>query len=170
MSRRIMPPARQRGFAYIAAVVLLLVVAGISVALLRLTSTQQSTVNQGLLAARANQAARAGVEWMIYRIANDGGATACPLPADLADFRADTGFRVRVTCATRLVGTVPTGFNEGESAPGTAIVKHIYQVNAIACNGAAATCPDNASVSAPDYVERRRTATVCMTSTGTDCY
>lgn len=154
---------RQRGFAYIAAIVLLLVVAGLSLAMLRLSSTQQSTVNQALLGARASQAARAGVEWMIYQIVNDG-ATACPAGKTMDDFHAETGFRVTVACNTR------AAFNEGESAPGTPVAKHIYQVDAIACNGAAVACPDAASVAAPDYVERRRTATICMTGDGKDCY
>jgi type II secretory pathway pseudopilin PulG len=39
----------QSGFAYIAAIVLLVVVAGMATALLRLTGTQQSTVNQARL-------------------------------------------------------------------------------------------------------------------------
>ncbi|MFC0253519.1 MSHA biogenesis protein MshP [Massilia consociata] len=156
--------SRQHGFAAIAAIVLLVVVAGISAAMLRLTSVQQDTVNQAVLGARASQAARAGVEWMIYRIANDGGATACPAGQTLSDFLADTGFRVTVTCTAR------TPFNEGEAAPGVPVVKHIYQVDAVACNGAASSCPDNGSVQAPDYAERRRTATVCMTSDSRDCY
>lgn len=158
-----MRSARQRGFAYIAAIVLLLVVAGLCVAMLRLTATQQGTVNQAMLAARASLAARAGVEWMMYRIANDGGATACPAAATLNDFRADSGFRVSVSCSSR-------AFNEGESAPGTPVVKHIYLIDAIACNGAGASCPDAASVPSPDYVERRRTATICMTGDSQDCY
>ena len=168
MNGRSFSLSRQRGFAYIAAVVLLLVVAGISVALLRLTSTQQSTVNQGLLAARANQAARAGVEWMMYRIVN-ASPTGCPaaatLPAHLDTFRADSGFRVSVTCTA-------TAFNEGESAPGVAVAKRIYQIDAVACNSPGAQCPDAtaASVSAPDYVERRRSTSICMTTDGQDCY
>lgn len=52
----------QSGFAYIAAIVFLVVVAGIAVALLQLTNTQQTTVNQALLGARAGLAARAGIE------------------------------------------------------------------------------------------------------------
>jgi MSHA biogenesis protein MshP len=158
---------RQRGFAYIAAIVLLLVVAGISVALLRLTSTQQGTVNQALLGAKASQAARAGVEWMVYRILNDG-ADGCPAAADLADFRTDSGFRVSVGCTVR-------PYKEGETVAGTpaAVVpfqKFIYEVDAVACNGAASACPDRNSISAPDYVERRRKLTICATGGNAPCY
>ena len=154
---------RQTGFAYIAAVVLLVVVAGVSLVLIRMTGTQQSTVNQALLGVRANQAARAGIEWMFYRLTHDGMLEGCPPAANVADFRADTGFLVSVSCSAR-------SFNESEDAAGGAVKKYIYQVEAVACNGAGATCPDDNSVPRPEYVERRRIATVCMTSTGADCF
>jgi len=158
-----MTHARQTGFAYIAAVILLVVVAGVSLALLRMTGTQQSTVNQTLLGVRANLAARAGIEWMFYRLTHDGVLEGCPSGATLADFKPGTGFLVSVSCAAR-------PFNEGEAPAGGSVKKYIYQVEAIACNGAGASCPDNASVARPEYVERRRIATVCMTSTGADCF
>lgn len=159
---------RQTGFAYIAAVVLLVVVAGICLAMLRMTGTQQSTVNQTLLGVRANQAARAGIEWMFYRLTHDGNAAGCPvgaMPVNLGDFRTDTGFLVSVSCST-----TATPYNEGEKPDGTAVQKYIYQIEAVACNGAGASCPDKDSVARPEYVERSRLATVCMTSDGADCY
>ena len=149
---------RQTGFAYIAAVVLLVVVAGISVALIRLSTTQQQSVNQNLLGVRASLAARGGMEWGLYRLR----ANACFADQTLNDFATDTGFRVRVRCSVR-------SFNEGESAPGTAIVKNAYRIEAIACNAANCPATTGAEVIRPDYVERRRVATVCMTSTGEGC-
>lgn len=149
---------RQSGFAYIAAVVLLIVVAGISVALLRLSATQQQTVNQNLLGVRASMAARGGMEWGLYQLR----ANACFADQTLGDFMADTGFRVLVRCSVR-------SYNEGESAPGTAIVKNAYRVEAVACNAASCPATTAADVTRPDYVERRRVATVCMTSTGLGC-
>ena len=145
---------RQSGFAYIAAIVLLIVVAGVCAAVLRLSGTQQATVNQGLLGARANLAARAGIEWGIHRASNGVCSTAAQT---LGDFVAASGFTVSVICT-------PLTFNEGESAPGVAIGKTIYEINAVACNGAAACLPvptDAAIVARPDYVERRRMATIC---------
>ncbi|MEW6762563.1 MAG: pilus assembly protein MshP [Pseudomonadota bacterium] len=143
---------RERGFAYIAAVVLLIVVAGVVVSLLRLTATQQSTVNQTLLGVRASQAARAGVEWMFYRLAYDG-VTTCPAAPPETEFLADTGFRVTVNCAVR-------EFKEGEQPAGTATEKYVYRIESIAYNG---------NVTQADYVERRRIATVCMTKAGGIC-
>ena len=149
---------RQSGFAYIAAVVLLVVVAGISVALLRLSATQQQTVNQNLLGVRASLAARGGMEWGLYQLR----ANACFGDRTLTDFMADTGFRVRVSCSVR-------SFNEGESAPGTPIVKNAYRIEAVACNAASCPTTTGADVVRPDYVERRRVATVCLTATGVGC-
>jgi len=141
----------QRGFAYIAAVVLLVVVAGIAVALLRLTDTQRSTVNGALLGAHANLTARAGLEWAFRDLPNRCAQT----PVTRNDFSYATGFRVTLTCTSTL-------FNEGDNpdSPGTAQGKRIYRIEAIACNGA--NCPDATSVARPDYVERARVATVCL--------
>jgi hypothetical protein len=143
----------QRGFAYIAAVVLLVMVAGIAVALLRLTDTQRSTVNQALLGAHANLTARAGLEWAFRDLPNRCSAT----PVTRDDFSYATGFRVTLTCTF-------SQFNEGDNpnAPGTAQRKRIYRIEAVACNGAGTNCPDGASVARPDYVERARIATVCL--------
>lgn len=165
----------QSGFAYIAAVVFLVVIAGISVALLRLTDTQQSTVNQALLGARANLAARAGIEWVIHQPAARcvGSEVGTPLTLEpvggnnnLADFRAQSGFVVSVRCTYRT-------YSEGEQvdADGVAkaVEKRIYQVTSLACNGSAAACPDAASVTGVDYVERARSATFCLRKDGTPC-
>ena len=143
----------QGGFAYIAAVVLLVVVAGIAVALLRLTDTQRSTVNGALLGAHANLTARAGLEWAFRDLPNRCSQT----PVTRDDFSYATGFRVTLTCTF-------SAFNEGDdpNSPGTPQGKRIYRVEAIACNGAGTGCPDGASVARPDYVERARVATVCL--------
>lgn len=154
----------QSGFAYIAAIVFLVVIAGIAVALLQLTNTQQTTVNQALLGARAGLAARAGIEWAYQDLGNrctEAGST-----ANLTDFVNDTGFQVKVTCSYR-------AYREGEqpdaSGAPVAVVKHIYRIESVACNGSGA-CPDDVSLPRPDYVERARVATVCMTANNQPCY
>ena len=149
-------PSSQRGFAYIAAVVLLVVVAGIAVALLRLTETQRSTVNGALLGAHANLTARAGLEWAFRDLPNRCDQP----PVTLNDFSYATGFRVTLTCTV-------SPFTEGDqldpgTEPGTAPRKiRIYRIEAVACNSAG-NCPDASSVKRPDYVERARVATVCL--------
>ena len=164
MSRLFASRRRQSGFAYIAAVVFLVVVAGISVALLRLTDTQQTTVNQALLAARANLAARAGIEWVLHSPAQ---RCIAGQPTDLGDFRSDSGFLVTVGCRVQT-------YNEGEVLVGGVLLERqisIYHIDAVACNGAAGRCPDenSASVARPDYVERARSATICMTGNDAPC-
>lgn len=141
----------QSGFAYIAAVVLLVVVAGVCVALLRMTGTQQATVDSALLGARASLAARGGIEWGFYQLRNGN----CEAERTLADFAGDTGFQVTVRCTART-------FNEGEDSAGKPVQKRMVQLEALACNGGAA-CPstDPAVLAGPGYVERRRVATTC---------
>ncbi|WP_123067975.1 MSHA biogenesis protein MshP [Massilia aurea] len=157
----------QSGFAYIAAVVLLVVVAGLAVALLRLTSTQQSTVNQALLGARASLAARGGIEWG-FRVLDTRcqEAPMAPVPVQLTQFRAESGFHVTVTCSystysegERIRMPAPGGDPEQVTDP---LSKRIYQITAVACNGAGAGCPDANSVAGAEYVERARVATACI--------
>lgn len=152
MSRMSALPGRQRGFAYIAAVVLLIVVAGVCAMLLRLSGTQQATVNASLLGARASLAARAGIEWGFHQMRNNN----CAASKTLNDFQADSGFQVVVSCRS-------TSFNEGEDAAGNPVPKRLVQLEALACDSGA-TCPsyDPAVLKRPDYIERRRVATTCV--------
>ena len=157
----------ERGFAYIAAVVLLIVVAGLATAMVRLTATQQNTANDALLVARASQAARAGTEWMFYQLAYRM-ASACPAGAGstqtLTDFRNDTGFLVTVKCSV-------VAYNEGQDpTTSAAVVKNIYRIESVACNGSGSACPDNGSVANAEYTERRRVASICIQADGNLCY
>lgn len=161
-----LPALRRRrrpgGFAYIAAVILLVLMAGLALAVVRLGATQANTATESALSARASQAARAGLEWMYYQL-HAKNAAGCS-GATLTDFQADTGFIVTVRCSY-------TGYNEGQNpSDGSVLVKNLYRVEALACNGSAGSCPDNASSAQPDYTERRRVATVCITPAGADCY
>ena len=147
-----MKGTRQSGFAYIAAVVLLVVVAGVCVALVRMSTTQQATVDSALLGARASLAARGGIEWGFYQLRNGS----CEAERTLADFAGDSGFQVTVRCTAR-------DFHEGEDSAGKPVKKRMVQLEAVACNGGA-SCPSYAAevVGRPGYVERRRVATTCV--------
>ena len=165
---------RQSGFAYIAAVIFLVVIAGVAVVLLRLTDTQQSTVNQALLASRASLAARGGIEWVFnnpaQRCSQAPLSTSNAAPAGalnhLTDFRAESGFLVSVSCSFRAYNEGETIDASGNSSP---VVKRIYRIDAVACNGTANTCPDPGSVPRADYVERAQVATICLLTDGTPC-
>jgi MSHA biogenesis protein MshP len=158
---------RQSGFAYVAAVVLLVILAAMATAMVRLNTTQRSTLTQDLLGMRASQAARGGVEWGLYmarkQLCNATHTTAAPMSATLDQFKSDSGFTVTVKCSV-------SAFNEGEESEGVPLVKHFYRIEAVACNGSGASCPDAGSVATVDYVERMRVASACLTSTGADCY
>jgi MSHA biogenesis protein MshP len=145
---------RQDGFGYIAAIVIVVILATLATTAVRLNTTQQASSNQDVLSARALQAARAGNELGLHR-ALVGGNCANIL------VNMGNGFSVQVNCAE-------THYFEGESAPGVPIEKIIYEVSAVACNSTT-SCPDPAMVPTPDYVERRRVTTACIRADRTDC-
>ena len=58
---------RQHGFGAIAAVLVLVLLAALAAAVVRLANTQQVGAAQEYNAARAAQAARAGIEWGLYQ-------------------------------------------------------------------------------------------------------
>ena len=164
-------PRAQGGFAYIAAVILLVLMAGMATAIVRLNVSQANAATGAALTARASQAARAGLEWAFYQLST-GNAQFCvnkrvdlsDKRVDLADFQKDTGFLVSVSCDV-------SSYNEGQDpTDGSVVVKNLYQVVAVACNGSSGSCPDNGGSAQVDYTERRRVATVCMTPAGGDCY
>lgn len=144
MKRR--PRQRQQGLGAITVIVVLVLLAGIAAAIVRLNSAAQSTATQELLAARAAQAARAGLQWGLYQ-AFKGPWTACSGASSTLDLGSEGGMRVTVSCRSTL-------YNEGESAPGTPRTVRVYTLDAVACNSAT-SCPDDTLVTRPGYVERR---------------
>ena len=138
---------RQRGLGSIAIILLLVGLAAVSAAIVRLGLASQSGSAQDLLGTRASSAARAGIEWGLYQ-ALKGSWTSCSSTSSTLDLSADLGMRVTVSCDSRV-------FNEGESAPGVAQTVRVYTLDAVACNGGGA-CPDATAVMRSGYVERRR--------------
>jgi len=120
----------QRGFALVAAVFLLVVLAGLGVYAVRIATMQQQTVSAGLRAAQAFQAARTGVSWGAYRSL---AASACVSGTlNLAE-GATAGFRVTVQCA------------QSTHTEGAATVRvYVFDVRAEA-----------GTYGGPDYVSRR---------------
>lgn len=140
---------RQAGFGIIAAVVILVLLGGLSAALARLGTGQLANSSQDLSGARVWQTARAGIEWGLYQALRSGSCAASqPL-----SFTAAGGNTVTVSCTE-------TKFYEGESGtPPVKLEKTIYSINALACN--ANTCPNATMAATPDYVERRLSVTAC---------
>ncbi|ESR00639.1 hypothetical protein F753_04465 [Stutzerimonas chloritidismutans AW-1] len=59
--------SRQGGFGLVAAMFVIIVIAGAIAAMARMSETQSATSSMAILQARAYQAARAGIEWGIHR-------------------------------------------------------------------------------------------------------
>mgnify|MGYP006216105303 CR=1 FL=1 len=137
-----------RGLGVIAALVVLVMLSTLAAAILRLTWTQQTTLAQDIDSSRAYQGAYAGTQWGMYQ-ALRGSWTSCAGSSQTLDLRSTMGVSVTVTCAS-------DQYNEGELSDGSPQTVRLYTITAVACNGAAASCPDNASVTRPHYVERMR--------------
>lgn len=131
--QRICRPAR--GFGIVTAVFLLVVLAGLGAALVNLTTVQQTTSSLDIQGARAYQAARAGIEWGLYRQLRNNS---CAAPSSFVV--PANGFTVTVQCI------LTTG-------PGTL---QRYQVVAVACNQPVnGACTAAATSNSTDYVRRR---------------
>jgi MSHA biogenesis protein MshP len=150
---------RQQGFGAIMALIVLVLLAGLAAAIISISSTQQITITQDVLAAKADQAARAGTEWGAYMAFNKGIFTnggACtqgldsPGVSQTLDMSATNGAVVTVWCWANTYG-------EGEQPGGGSQNVIVYHIRAIACTAntpADNTCPGPTATS-PTYVERR---------------
>lgn len=140
-------PRKASGVAIVTAIFLLVVLAGLAVAVVSLTGTQQVTRTQDELGARAYQAARAGMEWALY-INQQGGGLNCPRTSTFA-LPANTtlaAFTVTVRC-----DAPPAGF--GAAGGGADPTAGRITITSTACNGVSgAACP--APTTSPDYIQR----------------
>lgn len=144
---------RQQGLGAIAAIVVLVMLSALAASILRMTwSTQLASAND-IAAARADQAAQAGVEWGLYQVQR-GSWQGCTTASQTLDLRAGLGMWVTVSCSAPAQAYV-----EGGNDQGAARSIRIYTVDAVACNGTA-SCPDADSIAHPGHVERRLQASV----------
>lgn len=88
----------QRGFAAIAAIFLVVILAAFGAFMVSISNTQQLNSAQDVLGSRAYWAARAGLEWAVARL--PAGSTACWLATAPAPPTAIEGFTVDVTCTS----------------------------------------------------------------------
>jgi MSHA biogenesis protein MshP len=131
-------PHRAQGFALVAAIFVMVIIALVVTAMARLSTTQHGTVSLSIQQARAYQSARAGLEWGISRGVNGdcqiGPVALSLLGSPLAEFTD-----VQVEC-------VSMRYDEDD------VEVTIYQLTATAENGK--------SGSRPDYAYRQLTATI----------
>lgn len=131
-----------RGFALFSAIFILVVLAALGAFILNISSSQQLGSALDVQGARAYQAARAGVEWGLYRQLQAGSCAAATHFVPAATTLS--GFTVSVTCvATPDANGGPT----------------IYIVTATACSQPnAGVCPNTVNPGSL-YIERRLTVT-----------
>ncbi len=143
---------RQVGFLVIAAVFLLVVLAGLVAYLTTVSTTSQSASAADYNAARAYQAARAGIEWGTYQILVNpvGGTfkTACETGPGFTATRHLT-FGSTLSPFTASVTCTSVSITEGAAA----VIS--YSIVSNGCNEptGGASCPNSASTSTT-YVER----------------
>lgn len=146
MSRLHRAQQGSRGFGALTALVVLVLLAALAAAVIRLGFSEQVGSAQELNAARATQAARAGIEWGLYQ-AFKGSWTTCAGASQTLDLSSDLGMRVTVSCSSNQ-------YNEGESSPGVPQTVRVFTIDAVACNSTS-SCPDASRAAGAVYVERR---------------
>jgi len=126
---------RQGGISLVPALFLLIVLAALGIAAVRLTAVQQQTVVLAMQSARAFSAARSAAEWTAYQALNNASCTNATLAFTENGL---AGFTAQTTCTS-------TSHTEG---PTTVTV---YVIEVFASAGTYGT---------PDYVSRRIRSTV----------
>ncbi len=146
---RILRLSRQAGVGIVTAIFLLVVLAGLGVAMVGIYTSQQASANVDLMGAQAYQAARAGLEWGVFQT-RAGGKCAVPATATTPftyseNFRMPAGtslsaFTVYVNCTAQ--GTAP-------------LIR--YVITAEACNmpDASATATSCPAVNKGESVRRK---------------
>ena len=126
----------QRGFAIVAAIFLVVVLAALGAFMLTFSTVQHITSAQDVQGTRAYQAARTGIEWGAYQVLIN---SSCPAPTSLTPGGTQAGFSVTVQCA-------PFGpYTEG----GNTVA--MYQITSTASQG---------TLGSATYVERQLQATI----------
>ncbi len=139
-----------RGFSLVTGIFLLVILSALGAFMVIFTGLQQKTVQTDILGVRAYYAARAGLDWALFR-ALDPDNTIAPGPAAFAACPTGTialgslggslaPFAVTITCTDTSAGD-PTEANR---------TIRIFEITATACNQA--SCP---GVPDANYVERK---------------
>jgi MSHA biogenesis protein MshP len=130
-----------RGFVLPAAIFLLVIMAGLSLFLVQVTTASMVDGTQDMQGARASQAARLGIETGLYAVQVNGN---CP-GGTLSAIAGLSGFKITWACS------VSAPFNDAGTS------HTIYQITSTACTTSGASCPSTTTseLSSSDYVERQ---------------
>jgi MSHA biogenesis protein MshP len=131
-----------RGFVLPAAIFLLVVLAALGAAIVTVSTTQQIGSALDVQGTRAYQAARAGIEWGLYRQLQASSCAATSSFVPTASTLA--GFTVTVKCLATL---------DTHSGP------TVYSLTSTACNQPVSNACPNTSSPNSFYVERQMTVT-----------
>ncbi|BBP04004.1 hypothetical protein TPL01_16170 [Sulfuriferula plumbiphila] len=126
----------QRGFAIVAAIFLVVVLAALGAFMLTFSTVQHITSAQDIQGARAYQAARTGIEWGAYQALRN---SSCTPSTSLTPGGTQAGFGVTVQC---------TRFGPYTEGGSTLLM---YQITSTASQG---------TLGSATYVERQLQATV----------
>ena len=130
---------KQAGVGLVTAIFLLVVIAGLAAAMVTVFTNQQASGQLDVQGARAYQAARAGIEWGLFR-ATQGGSCDTTTSFALPAASMLSGFSVTVICTT-------------SPGPGGDTATGVRTIRATACNpSASGTCPN--PTNSLDYVQR----------------
>ena len=134
--------SRARGVSLITAIFLLVVLAGLGAAMVSVSTAQHASAAMDVQGSRAYQAARAGIEWGLYKqLRTQAAGAPC--------FAASSSF-------TLPAGTTLSGFSVTvKCTSNTSIAALVrYRIVAIACyQPSGTTCPNYSNNL--DYVQRR---------------
>lgn len=143
---RVLAHTRARGVSLITAVFLVVVLAGLTAAVLRLVMVQQATAAMDMLGVQAYNAARSGLEWGLYQqlrvVPPAVGCFASPSTFAMPQEGGLRNFTVTVSCTANAANLAGNTTNR-------------WTIVAVACNQPASPggCP-NPTPNA-DYVQRR---------------
>ena len=153
IARTLLARRHARGFSLVTGIFLIVILAALGAFMVTFTGLQQTTVQADVLGVRAYYAARAGIDWALYRTLDPDNTISvtptdptvfatCPATTTLSGLGGSLApFAVTVTCTE----TAATEANRNI---------RVYQITATACNQGA--CP---GAPAAGYVERRVTVT-----------
>jgi MSHA biogenesis protein MshP len=142
--RRARRPRSARGFLIVAAVFLLVVLAGIVAYMMTVSSTSQSASAADFNSARAYQAARAGLEVAAFQVLRSSTCTATQNIAFTANL---SGYTATVTCAS-------SALSEG------GVTVTTYNLVSNGCNEPVSSACPNSTTTGAGYAARQLSLTL----------
>lgn len=135
-----MSRSAQRGVGATAVIAILVILAALGASLVTTITSQQSALALDVLAARAYQSARAGLEYGIHHVLRGTLTCAAVNTTDLTMTGSHAGIIVSLDCTSTL-------HTEGTTTVTMSVI------TATACTATAGSCPQTATT--PNYVERQ---------------